>query len=184
MAIARTGLLFLSLMFGASFTASADAEQLEKLRQLDEQVQSIKQQVLQLDQDFAALQDAELYPAAQQLRVFLTMEVFDFDLSAMELSINGQSLNDHRYTPREVYALRKGGVQELHLGNISPGLHTLQARFEGRFEDDPPDSDSPYEKTVEVSFRKTERPLWLELRIDRSRAGNINVRIFQREASQ
>ncbi len=179
MAIARAGFLcFLALSWHSPAVWAAD-EHFAELRRLDEQVEAIKQQALALDQDFKQLEDAELFPPTQQLRVFLTMEVFDFDLATVALSANGQELTDHIYTPREIYALRKGGVQDLHLGNISPGIHKMQARFTGRFED----SDATYEKSVEVSFRKSREPLWLELRIDRSTGKQLNVRIFQREVA-
>lgn len=180
MATARAGILGLCALLCSTTLWSSDAHN-DELRQLDERIQSLKAEAMQLDVDLQDYQDAALYPASQQLRVFLTMEVFDFSLKGVELLNNGQPVAQHEYTAREVYALRKGGVQQLHLGNIAPGVHKLQARFTGRFDDD--DSKAtPYEKLVEVSFRKTADPMWLELRIDGSSGRDLKVRIFQREA--
>ena len=180
MAPARA-VIFIMCMFSGIGAAWSSDEQLQQLRQLDENIQQIKKSVLQFEQDLNSFKQTSLYPATQQFRLFLTMEVYDFDLSAIQVSSNGQQLAEHSYTAREVYALRKGGVQELFLGNISPGVHSLKARFLGRFADSP---ETPYEKTVEVSFRKDGEAQWLELRIDKSSGGKLGVRVFDREASQ
>ena len=180
MASARVGILCLcaSLWLLPAAVGASD-EHFPALRELDRQIRGLKQQALAIESDFQALENERLYPPEQQLRLFLTMEVFDFDLSGVEVSANGLELARHEYTPLEVYALRKGGVQELYLGNISPGVHSLQARFTGEFIDG--DKQTPHEKLVEVSFRKTSQPHWLELRIDRSRGQDLGVRVFQRE---
>lgn len=183
MAPARTVIFLLCALSGLGSAWAEDQRQhLSDLRLLDSEIQGIKQSVLDLERDMARLEDTQLYPPAQQLRVFLTMEVFDFELDDVELLLGDTELNRHEYSTREVYALRKGGVQQLFLGNISPGVHTLKARFRGHFESG--ESASPYEKSIEVSFRKDATPQWLELRIDRSSGQQINVRVFQREASE
>ena len=180
MATARAVIFTLLMLNGLGAAWSSD-EHLNQLRQLDESIQQVKKSVLDLERDYGAFENQSLFPASQQLRLFLTMEIFDFDLSAVQVSANGQELARHQYNAREVYALRKGGVQELFLGNISPGVHTLQARFIGNFADA---EGSAHEKTIEVSFRKDNQPQWLEMRIDGSRAGQLSVRVFEREASQ
>ena len=183
MAPARTVILLLCALSGLGSAWADDQRQhLSDLRLLDSEIQGIKQSVLDLERDMAQLEDSQIYPAVQQLRVFLTMEVFDFELDQVELMLGDTALNSHEYSAREVYALRKGGVQQLFLGNISPGVHTLKARFNEHFED--AESDQPYEKSIEVSFRKDATPQWLELRIDRSSGQQLNVRVFQREATE
>ncbi len=180
MASARAVIFIFCLLNGFGAAWGSD-EHLQQLRQLDENIQQIKKSVLDLERDLTAFKQESLFPPAQQFRLFLTMEVFDFDLTAVQVRANGQELAKHEYTAREVYALRKGGVQELFLGNISPGVHTLQARFLGRFSDAP---NTPYEKPIEVSFRKGGQAQWLELRIDGSAGKQLSVRVFEREASQ
>ncbi len=180
MAPARAVIFIVCLLNGIGVAWSND-EQIQQLRQLDESIQQVKQSALALERDLAKLKDQSLYPASQQLRIFLSMEVFDFDLSGVQVLSGGTELATHSYTAREVYALRKGGVQELFLGNISPGVHSLQARFLGSFAEG---AGTPYEKSIEVSFRKTAQPQWLELRIDSSRGQQLGVRVFEREASQ
>ncbi len=184
MAPARSVIVLLCALSGLGSPAWAEDQRqhLSDLRQLDTEIQSIKQSVLDLERDMARQEDTLLYPPAQQLRLFLSMEVFDFELDSVELTLGDTTLDSHEYSAREVYALRKGGVQQLFLGNISPGVHTLKARFSGYFESD--ESQQPYEKSIEVSFRKDATPQWLELRIDRSAGQQLNVRVFQREASQ
>lgn len=180
MSPARAVIFIICLLLGTSAAWSNDENQ-QKLRQLDETVQQIKQSVLLLERDLNAYQNTTAYPPSQQLRVFLTMEVFDFELDSVSIQSNGTELANHQYSSREVYALRKGGVQELFLGNVSPGVHQLTAKFHGRFSDA---GKAPYSKSIEVSFRKGSDPQWLELRIDRSSGHQLDIRAFEREASQ
>lgn len=181
MAAVRAVIVFVCLLNGISPAWASGEDHLRQLRSLDEQVQAAKQATMLFERDMMQFENSKIYPAAQQLRVFVTMEVFDFDLSSVQLSANGRELAQHDYTAREVYALRKGGVQEIFLGNVSPGVHTLKARFSGSFADA---AETPYEKAIEVSFRKGTQPQWLELRIDDSAARRLGVRVFEREASQ
>ena len=182
-------LLCALLSFSSASMASPDEaadqaseQHYSELRQLDQQIQNLKKSALGLEMDIHQVENQVMFPANQQLRIFLTMEVFDFELSSIQVSANGTKLSQHNYTPREVYALRKGGVQDLYLGNISPGVHNLQARFIGKFEKSA--DQAPYEKTIEVSFRKGDTPQWLELRIDRSNQQQLGLRVFQREPSE
>lgn len=156
----------------------------EQLRRLDERVQAIKAEALELQSAIQQAEEAWLYPPAQRTRIFVTMDVFEFELRRIDLSIDGQSLTAHDYSPRDVYALRRGGVQELFLGNVAPGSHALSIDFSGRFEDDA-DNAAPFEKTIETTFTKRRSPARLEVRIEPRRGRrDIEVRVFEREVGE
>ena len=50
----------------------------------------------------------------------------------MQLKIDQKEVINYLYTPREVEALLKGGVQRLYVGNLKVGAHELVAFFNGK----------------------------------------------------
>src|SRR6185437_1851030 len=86
---------------------------------VDEQVQSLKSDVLDLNRDLFVLEQELLYPANTQVAVFVAMDAGTFfALDSVQLKIDGKEVADYLYTPREVHALVQGGVQRLYVGNL------------------------------------------------------------------
>ena len=84
----------------------------------------------------------------------------------MTLKIDNKEVTNYLYTPREVAALVKGGVQRLYVGNLKSGSHELVALFTGK---GPNDRD--YSRGASTKFVKGVGAKYLELRIsDRVRS--------------
>jgi len=98
--------------------------------------------------------------------VFISMDVGDFFLlDAVTLKIDQKEVANYLYTPREVEALAKGGVQRLYLGNLKAGQHELVAFFSGQ---GPHERD--YRRGATLKFEKGIGAKYLELKInDRQR---------------
>jgi hypothetical protein len=140
----------------ASDSASADT------RGLDEQVQELKKDVVDLNRDLFVLEEELLFPANTQVAVFLAVDVGDFfALDSVELKIDRKEVINYMYTPREVDALLKGGVQRLYLGNLKVGQHELVAFFSGKGP-----NDRPYKRGASIRFEKGIGAKYLELKID------------------
>ncbi len=135
-------------------------------RALDEEIQSIKKEVIDLNRDLFMLEEELLFPANTQVAVFLSMDVGEFfALDTVELRIDDKQVNKYLYTPREAEALLKGGVQRLYLGNLKVGGHELVALFTGK---GPNGQD--YSRGAQLKFEKSVGAKYLELRIsDRQR---------------
>lgn len=135
-------------------------------RALDEEIQSIKKQVVDLNRDLFLLEEELLFPANTQVAVFLSMDVGEFfALDTVELRMNDRQVSKHLYTPREAEALLKGGVQRLYLGNLRVGQHELVALFTGK---GPNGQD--YTRGAQLKFEKSIGAKYLELKIsDRQR---------------
>jgi hypothetical protein len=104
----------------AAPAAAADAG--AATRSLDEQIQGLKKDVVDLNKDLFVLEEELLFPANTQVAVFVSMDVGDFfALDSITLKIDNREVGDYLYTPREVAALLKGGVQRLYLGNLKSG---------------------------------------------------------------
>jgi hypothetical protein len=100
---------------------------------LDEEIQSLKQDVLALNRELFILEEELLYPANTQVAVFLSLDIGEFfSLDSVQLKINDKVVSNYLYTQREVEALHQGGVQRLYMGNLKAGEHELAAIFTGQ----------------------------------------------------
>ncbi|HVO07454.1 MAG TPA: AraC family transcriptional regulator [Burkholderiaceae bacterium] len=130
-------------------------------RALDEQIQDLKQSVVDLNRDLFVLEEELLFPANTQVAVFVSMDVGEFfGLDSVTLKIDNREVSNYLYTPREVAALLKGGVQRLYVGNLKAGTHELVALFSGK---GPNERD--YRRGASIKFEKGVGAKYLELKI-------------------
>jgi len=110
-----------------------EAKARAEFRGLDEDVQSLKKEVLDLNRDLFLLEEELLFPANSQVAFFISMDVGEyFDLDSVNLKIDGKEVANYLYTEREVDALMRGGVHRMHMENLKVGKHELVAVFTGR----------------------------------------------------
>ena len=152
--------LLLVTAFSVNFAVAAEAEQPDS-RTLDQQIQSLKKEVLALNRNLFLLKEELLFPGNSQFSVFLSMDIGKFfKLDSVTLKIDDKTVANHLYTERELEALRRGGVQQLYLGNIKSGEHELVAFFTGV---GPAGRDS--QRATHLNFTKGVDPKFLELKI-------------------
>ena len=112
---------------------AAEAETRGEFRELDEDVQALKKEVLDLNRDLFLLEEELLFPANSQVAFFLSMDVGEyFELDSVQLKIDGKEVANYLYTAREVDALVRGGVHRVHMANLKTGEHELVAIFTGK----------------------------------------------------
>jgi hypothetical protein len=105
----------------------------EEFRSMDQDVQSLKEEVLELNRDLFLLEEELLFPANSQVAFFVSMDVGEyFGLDSVNLKIDGKQVANYLYTEREVDALLRGGVQRVHMANLKVGEHELIAVFNGK----------------------------------------------------
>jgi hypothetical protein len=142
--------------------ASPDAAGEVDTRGLDTEVQGLKKDAVDLNKDLFILEEELLFPANTQVAVFLSMDVGDFfALDAVQLRIDDKEVINYLYTPREVQALLKGGVQRLYVGNLKVGRHELVAYFNGQGP-----NQRPYKRGASIRFEKGVGAKYLELKIN------------------
>jgi len=128
---------------------------------ISEDVQTLKQKVLELNRDLFLLEEELLFPSNTQVSVFLSMNVGEFfQLDSVKLKIDGKEVADYLYTDREVDALVRGGVQRIHIGNLRTGEHELVAFFIGK---GPHGRD--YKRGTTMTIKKGLGPKYVELKI-------------------
>ena len=140
----------------------AAAESSPDTRGLDQEIQGLKKDVVDLNKDLFILDEELLFPANTQVAVFLSVDVGQFfGLDSVQLKIDQKEVINYLYTPREVEALLKGGVQRLYLGNLKVGGHELVAFFNGKGP-----NERAYKRGASLRFEKGVGAKYLELKID------------------
>ncbi|HET6933221.1 MAG TPA: hypothetical protein VFI72_00195, partial [Candidatus Angelobacter sp.] len=100
-------------------SADANRDQ-QQMRDLDEQVQQTKSDVLSIAAELTQLEEKLLYPSGTQVAVFVALAKGDqMRLDAVRLQIDGQLVAHYIYSAKELEALRKGGVQRIYVGNVA-----------------------------------------------------------------
>ena len=109
-----------------------EAQSRDEFRAIDQDVQSLKKEVLDLNRDLFLLEEELLFPANSQVAFFVSMDVGEyFDLDSISIKIDGEEVANYLYTEREADALIRGGVHRLHMANLKTGEHELVAVFLG-----------------------------------------------------
>jgi hypothetical protein len=148
----------------AAGAIAADAEAAAsrgEFRQLDQDVQSLKKEVLDLNRDLFLLEEELLFPANSQVAFFISMDVGEyFALDSVSLKIDGKEVANYLYTDREAGALLRGGVHRVHMANLKTGDHELVAIFTGKG----PHSRE-YRRGATMNFNKGIGAKYLELEI-------------------
>ena len=156
--------LSLALVFSVPLTgyaAETTAPPDGKFKGIDQQAQTLKKDVMELNRDLLALEEELLFPASTQVAVFVSMDIGNlFDLDAVEVKLDDKVVAHYLYTQREIEALRRGGVHRLYLGNLRVGKHELVAFFTGK---GPHNRD--YRRGTTLEFNKQTDPKYIELQI-------------------
>lgn len=145
---------------------------------LDDRIQDVKSDVIKLNRDLLVLEEELLFPASTQVAVFVSMDVGKmFSLDSVQIRLDDKVVANYLYTPLEVAALHRGGVQRVYLGNLRVGEHELTAFFTGG---GPHERD--YKRAATVKFDKGTDAKYIELRIQDATAKlqpEFNVKVWQ-----
>ncbi len=128
---------------------------------LDARIQDTKGDVIRLNRDLLVLEEELLFPANTQVALFVSMDVGKlFALDSVQVKLDDKVVASYLYTPGEVEALHRGGVQRLYLGNLRAGEHSLVAFFTGK---GPHDRD--YKRGATIKIDKGTDAKYIELQI-------------------
>ena len=145
---------------------------------LDDRIQDAKADVIRLNRDLMVLEEELLFPANTQVAIFVSMDVGKmFSLDSVRVQLDGKDVAGYLYTPAEVQALHRGGVQRLYLGNLKAGTHELVAFFTGK---GPHERD--YKRGATIKIEKGADPKYIELQIKDSTGKlqpEFDVRVWQ-----
>ena len=133
----------------------------QQMRDLDEQVQHTKSDVLSIAAELNQLEEKLLYPSGTQVAIFVALAKGDeMRLDAVRLQIDGQLVAHYIYSAKELEALRKGGVQRIYVGNVATGDHQLNVLVDGKLK-----SGADFNRAEHFTFRKEVKPKLVELTV-------------------
>lgn len=133
---------------------------------LDDGIADLQQEIMALNVELQILEEDLLYPASSRVAVYLALDAGElFAMDAVTLNLNGKKVAHHLYTERQLDALRRGGVQELYVGNARQGENELTAFFVGA---GPKARDM--KRATSVKFTQSFAPVFVELTIRDSAA--------------
>jgi hypothetical protein len=146
---------------GAKDSATAAVAPATAPAGLDNRIQELKGDVIRLNRDLLVLEEELLFPANTQVALFVSMDVGKlFELDSVQIKLDDKLVTNYLYTPLEVQALHRGGVQRVYLGNLKAGTHEIVAFFTGggpHYRD--------YKRGTTLKFDKGTDPKYIELRI-------------------
>src|SRR5204863_9910313 len=128
----------------------------------------VKSDVLSISQELSRLEEKLLYPSGTQVAIFVALAKGDqMRLDAVRLQIDGQLVTHHIYSAKELEALRKGGVQQIYVGNVSTGDHKLEVLVDGKLE-----GGADFSRSEHFTFRTELKPKLVRLTLSGTRYGN------------
>jgi hypothetical protein len=167
----KTLITFVIALAASFFALAADAQDKQpaaNAASLDNRVQDLKADVIKLNRDLLVLEEELLFPASTQVALFVSMDVGKlFNLDSVQIKLDDKEVTNYLYTPLEVQALHRGGVQRAFVGNLRSGTHEIIATFTGK---GPHERD--YKRGTTIKFDKGTEPKYIELRIKDS-AGKL-----------
>lgn len=152
---------WMACAFSQNSTSQDSTSQNTDRAALEIELESLKDDTLQLNRDLLILEEDLLYPASSQLAVYLSMDLGEFfHLDSVRLHVDGDLVASQLYTDQQREALHRGGVQRLYLGNLSSGAHSVSAFFTGQGP-----RGEQYKRATQRPLKKSQEPVVLELRI-------------------
>jgi archaellum component FlaG (FlaF/FlaG flagellin family) len=162
------------LSFGSATGVLASDKQ--KMRSLDEQVQEVKSDVLSIAAELSNLEEKLLFPSDTQVAVFVSLNGdASLQLDSAEIRIDGELVAAHIYSFKELEALKKGGVQRIHSGNVPTGKHQIEVVISGRQA-----SGNEVTRKRQFDFTKEVGPKLIEISLAADRTGDGLITLGQR----
>jgi len=144
------------------------ADENHPMQSLDEQVQDVKSDVLSIGAELNNLEEKLLYPSDTQVSVFISLsDAGSLQLDSAEIRIDGELVATHVYSFKELEALKRGGIQRIHTGNIATGEHQLGIQFKGTLGD-----GNVIDRIRSFSFTKDVGPKLLEVSFSGQNTGD------------
>lgn len=155
-------LVILTIMALSIFSVPSFGQDDSNEEALDTSIEALKKEVLSLNRDLFILEEDLLFPSNTQFSIFLSVNAGHlFNLDSVQLKIDNKNVANHLYTERELQALKRGGVQRLHIGNLPSGEHEIIAIFTGV---GPGGRDYRRGKTIVIE--KTSEPQFVEFTVE------------------
>lgn len=155
-------LIAFALLSSLASGAFAQPVSKEQIKSLDEQVQDIKKDVLAISSELLQLEEKLLYPSNTQVSVFFSLPASTkIRVDSVKVTLDGKEAAHHIYTFKELEALKRGGIQRIHTGNVQTGEHSIEVSILGKTA-----GDANYQQSANYKFKKSVEPKLIEIQFD------------------
>lgn len=132
---------------------------------LDQAVQSLKDEAIQFNRDALMAEEAFLYPPQTRVSVYVSNKIRNALLSSITVTLDDAPPVSYTYGEIDSRALvADGAMQRLVLTNLPRGAHRIQVAFNGRYMDGD-EQTGEFAERYEAVFDKGLDPAELELQI-------------------
>jgi hypothetical protein len=156
---AATALLPVAILADSPQPAAADPAAQQAV---DQNIQQIKQQALDVEQQALAAEEDFLYPVRTRVNIYVGVLIPGMLIKDMTISVDGGAPVHYAYNEKESQVLQDGGLQRVLRINAEPGSHQIRAQFVAQYSDAKA-GDPPFTGSLSASFDKTERTADIEL---------------------
>ncbi len=110
----------------------SEQEALQTLKQVSDGLQSLKKDVVTLNNELRQMEEKLLFPSSTKFTVFVSLTTGQFfKLESIKLKIDGQLVASHVYSDAQRSSMARGGIQKLYVTNLNQGKHNVTAFFTG-----------------------------------------------------
>ena len=149
------------LDFGGDQGAKTAARALSEIQKISQDIQYLKQDVIDLNKDLRVMEERLLFPSNTRYSVFVSVTSGEFfALESIKLKLNGRFVATHVYSGKQRAALLRGGIHKLYITNLSEGNHEATAFLTGIGP-----GGRAYKRAVELQFEKKVGSQYLEIAI-------------------
>ena len=170
--------IFLLAVFALSPQAEERPETRESFIELDSEIQAIKAEILEINQEILLLEEASLYPQGEQLVILVSIATGDpVAPERIILRLDDETVAQHDYSGSEVNAMQQSGVHRLYAGKLNDGEHQLDISLSGTLARD---KDFRHQHSVTITKRIGRKFVELQVGLgkDASKPG-VTIREWQ-----
>ena len=135
---------------------------------LDQDIQALKDGMLQFNRDAVTLEEDTLYPRHSRASVYLGVRIGGLLMKDLSLVFDDGIPQTFNFTEEEARALLlNNGLRRMLRANLTPGAHRVRADFTAQYADAKPDA-APLAGHFEAIFDKGHSDTGLELTLGRN----------------
>ena len=143
--------------------------------ELDQDMAQFRKDVLDINKSLLLMEEELLFPADTQVAIFVSLDVGKFFVpDSVTLKLDGETVQSHLYTEKEVGALMNGAIQKIYTANVKNGSHELTAFVTGA---GPNGRD--YRRAVTLDYEKGHGRQFVQLKMEDDAAAQQPVFSFR-----
>jgi hypothetical protein len=150
-----------SVQFAKDQMESANSKALSEVQAISDNIQQLKQDVIELNKDLRVMEEQLLFPSSTKYEVFVSIGAGQFfDLESIKFKLDNKFVATHLYSEKQRGAMTRGGIHRLYVTNLSEGKHSATVFFTGIGS-----NGRAYKRAISLDFTKGPGSEYLEIAV-------------------